>query len=102
MNFPLNIAAVSGIMFVWISSCAAQSIVVTLYYVDIKEYSVDEKFYACGSADAAGQFLSGDTAVDWKNQFADGAEVFSLDSNNADACVPPPAWYVDSGEWHSE
>ena len=80
----------------------AQTIVVSLYYVDIKDFSVEEKFFACSDSNVAGPFMSGSTAVDWRNEFAPDAEIIIRESDDYDACLPPPAWYLDSGVWHTE
>lgn len=80
----------------------AQELVVTIYFVNITGHQIDEKFWACGESSVAGPFMSGGTAIDWRNEFADGADVYSQESSDPGVCLPPPAWYYEHGEWKPE
>jgi hypothetical protein len=87
---------------VFICPTYAQSIVVTIYFVDIVGIEIDPKFYACGDSSVAGPFMSGATAVEWRNEFAMDAEIIISYSDDLDACLPPPAWYHNSDIWYAE
>ncbi len=74
---------------------------VRLFFVDISGRSVDAAYYACGDDRLAGPFMSGGSAIDWRNQFAGGdAQVIGHWSNEDAVCKGPPLFYDTSKGWY--
>ena len=72
---------------------------VTLFFVNIGGFAVADSYYACGDANTAGPFMSGGSAIEWRDVFAPGAEVFSALNTDPGVCQPP-ALMRDTNGWH--
>jgi hypothetical protein len=91
----LTLAAVT----IAISNSAFADLAVAIFYVEIGGQTIDPKFYACGNSSIAGPFMSSATAIEFRNEFAAGAEVEPHMSNEDGICSTNP-WFHDNGNWH--
>lgn len=72
---------------------------VTLFFVDIVGFQVDPFYYACQDSKASGPFMSGGSAIEWRDEYAQGARVYSKPSTDAGVCPGPPL-YKGADGWH--
>jgi hypothetical protein len=81
---------------------ANAGISVTLYFVDIASEPVDSQFYACKNAALAGPFMSGSSAIDWRNRVLknENAKIVVHSSTEPDVCKGPPLFYDSSKGWY--
>lgn len=79
----------------------SQGLYVKIFFVDLSGRNVDDKFYACGNAGLAGPFMSGGTAIKWRNEFLQSDDfnlIKSAWNTDPDVCSTNP-WFHDT-EWH--
>lgn len=79
---------------------SSAELVVTLFFVDIANNdNVSSDFYACGDSRVAGPFMSGATAIEWRDQFLpSGGKVFNRSGNEPGVCAGPPL-YREGNAW---
>lgn len=75
------------------------SLEVFLSFVDISSESVDPFYYACGDPTVAGPFMSGGSAIDWRDQFCPTAQVFSRSNAEDGVCTGPAILRGENG-WY--
>ena len=59
---------------------------VSLFFVDITGCSVDPSFYACGDATFAGPFMSGGSAIEWRDEFCPDGDISQRWSDEPGVC----------------
>jgi hypothetical protein len=77
----------------------ANGIAVILFFVNIEQGSIDEFFWACGDSSIAGPFISSAGAVEWRDEYSPGGEIWSQSNDEEGVCNAPALRKDSSGQW---